>query len=48
MTARLLEGKVFAAKLKEEAGKKAKYGITPGLAVIIVGGKSSFSGVCSQ
>ena len=44
MTARLLEGKVFAAKLKEEAGKKAqelkaKYGITPGLAVIIVGEK---------
>ncbi len=42
MTARLLEGKVFAAKLKEEAGKKAqelkaKYGITTGLAVIIVG-----------
>lgn len=42
MTARLLEGKVFAAKLKEDAGKKAqelkaKYGITPGLAVIIVG-----------
>lgn len=42
MAARLLEGKVFAAKLKEEAGKKAqelkaKYGITPGLAVIIVG-----------
>lgn len=42
MPARLLEGKVFAAKLKEEAGKKAqelkaKYGITPGLAVIIVG-----------
>ena len=42
MTARLLEGKVFAAKLKEEAGKKAqelkaKYGITPGLAVILVG-----------
>lgn len=42
MTARLLEGKVFAAKLKKEAGKKAqelkaKYGITPGLAVIIVG-----------
>ncbi|MCI7266331.1 MAG: bifunctional methylenetetrahydrofolate dehydrogenase/methenyltetrahydrofolate cyclohydrolase FolD [Veillonellaceae bacterium] len=42
MTARLLEGKVFAAKLKEEVGKKAqelkaKYGITPGLAVIIVG-----------
>lgn len=42
MTARLLDGKVFAAKLKEEAGKKAqelkaKYGITPGLAVIIVG-----------
>ena len=42
MTAKLLEGKVFAAKLKEEAAKKAqelkdKYGITPGLAVIIVG-----------
>ena len=42
MTARLLEGKVFAARLKEEAGRKAqelkaKYGITPGLAVIIVG-----------
>ena len=42
MTARLLEGKVFAAKLREEAGQKAaelkeKYGITPGLAVIIVG-----------
>lgn len=42
MSARLLEGKVFAAMLREEAGKKAaelkeKYGITPGLAVIIVG-----------
>ena len=42
MTARLLEGKFFAAKLREEAGKRAealkdKYGITPGLAVIIVG-----------
>lgn len=42
MTAKLLEGKVFAAKLREEAGQKAaelkeKYGITPGLAVIIVG-----------
>ena len=42
MTARLLEGKFFAAKLREEAGQRAaklkeKYGITPGLAVIIVG-----------
>ena len=42
MTARLLEGKFFAAKIREEAGKRAarlkeKYGVTPGLAVIIVG-----------
>ena len=42
MTARMLEGKVFAAKLRAEAGQRAaklkeKYGITPGLAVIIVG-----------
>lgn len=42
MSGRLLEGKVFAAELKAEAGKRAaelkeKYGITPGLAVIIVG-----------
>lgn len=42
MSRRLLEGKVFAAELKSEAGKRAaelkeKYGITPGLAVIIVG-----------
>lgn len=42
MTARLLEGKVFAARLREEAGQKAarlkeKYGLTPGLAVVIVG-----------
>lgn len=42
MTARLLEGKCFAAKIREEAGKRAarlkeKYGVTPGLAVIIVG-----------
>lgn len=42
MTARLLSGKEFAAKLREEAGKRAeaireKYGVTPGLAVIIVG-----------
>lgn len=46
MTARLLEGKFFAAKLREEAGKRAealkdKYGITPGLAVIIVGENSA-------
>lgn len=42
MTARLLEGKVFAARLREEAGQKAarlkeKYGVTPGLAVVIAG-----------
>lgn len=42
MSGRLLEGKVFAAELKEEAGRRAaelkeKYSITPGLAVIIVG-----------
>lgn len=42
MSAKLLEGKFFAAALKEEAGKKAeevrnKYGVNPGLAVIIVG-----------
>ena len=42
MTARLLEGKYFAAKIREKAGKRAarlkeKYGVTPGLAVIIVG-----------
>lgn len=42
MSAKLLEGKYFAAKLREEAGQKAaalkeKYGIMPGLAVIIVG-----------
>ena len=38
----ILSGKVFAAELKAEAKAKAealhaKYGITPGLAVIIVG-----------
>ncbi|BEU87295.1 bifunctional methylenetetrahydrofolate dehydrogenase/methenyltetrahydrofolate cyclohydrolase FolD [Selenomonas sp. TAMA-11512] len=42
MTARLLEGKVFAAKIKEEAKREAEefaeaYGRMPGLAVIIVG-----------
>lgn len=42
MSGRLLEGKVFAAEMKAEAGRRAaelkeKYGITPGLAVIIVG-----------
>ncbi len=42
MAARILEGKVYAQKLKEDAGKKAaelreKYGMAPGLAVIIVG-----------
>lgn len=42
MTARILEGKVFAQQFREDAKKKAealheKYGVTPGLAVIIVG-----------
>lgn len=42
MTARVLEGKVFAQQFREDAQKKAadlkqKYGVTPGLAVIIVG-----------
>lgn len=42
MAARVLSGKEFATKIKEDAGKKAaalkeKYGVMPGLAVIIVG-----------
>ena len=42
MAAKLLEGKLFAAKIREEAGRRAselkeKTGVTPGLAVIIVG-----------
>jgi len=42
LTARILEGKVFAAQIRAEAKKKAgqikaDYGVTPGLAVIIVG-----------
>lgn len=42
MTATILSGKVFATQFKEEAKKeilniKEKYGVTPGLAVIIVG-----------
>lgn len=42
MSAQILSGKVFAAKFKEEAKEQAallkeKYGIIPGLAVIIVG-----------
>ena len=42
MTARILSGKEFAANIKEDAAKKAaglkeKYGIMPGLAVVIVG-----------
>lgn len=42
MTARVLEGKVFAAQIKAEAKLKVaeleqKYQVTPGLAVIIVG-----------
>ena len=42
MSARILEGKVFAAQIKEEAkagveAVKAEFGITPSLAVVIVG-----------
>ena len=42
LTAQILSGKVYAAKFKEEAKRnidliKKQYGITPGLAVIIVG-----------
>ena len=42
MTARILEGTVFAQQIKEEAKKNADrlketYGVTPGLAVVIVG-----------
>lgn len=42
MTAQILSGKVYAAKFKEEAKRnidliQKQYGITPGLAVIIVG-----------
>ena len=42
MSARLLEGKVFAGQFKEDARERAdrleeKYGVRPGLAVIIVG-----------
>ena len=42
MTARILEGKVFAQQFREDAQKKVAalqktYGVTPGLAVIIVG-----------
>ena len=41
MTARILSGKEFAARIKEDAGKKAallreKYGVMPGLAVVYV------------
>lgn len=42
MSARILEGSVFARQFREDAGRRAgalreTYGITPGLAVIIVG-----------
>lgn len=42
MTARILEGKVFAAKMREDvaaevASLRKKHGVQPGLAVIIVG-----------
>lgn len=42
MTAKILKGKVFATQIKEEVkcdveSLKAEYGVTPGLAVIIVG-----------
>ncbi|MBR1728637.1 MAG: bifunctional 5,10-methylene-tetrahydrofolate dehydrogenase/5,10-methylene-tetrahydrofolate cyclohydrolase, partial [Selenomonadaceae bacterium] len=42
MTARILEGKEFSLKIKEEAKLgveelKNKFGVTPSLAVVIVG-----------
>lgn len=41
MTAKILEGKTFAAQIKAEAGKQVELlkaqGLTPGLAVVIVG-----------
>lgn len=42
MTAKILEGKEFAARIKDEVGRQlkelqAQHGVTPGLAVIIVG-----------
>jgi len=42
MTAKIIDGKAFAAKLREEIGKqveklKKKHDITPGLAVVLVG-----------
>ena len=42
MTARILEGKEFSARIKEEARSavealKSEHGVTPGLAVVIVG-----------
>ncbi|HCB93503.1 MAG TPA: bifunctional 5,10-methylene-tetrahydrofolate dehydrogenase/5,10-methylene-tetrahydrofolate cyclohydrolase, partial [Selenomonas sp.] len=42
MAARILEGKFFAQQFKEDAaervkGLQEKHGVTPGLAVIIVG-----------
>ncbi len=42
MSARILEGKFFAQQFKEDAGRRVeilrqKYGVNPGLAVIIVG-----------
>ena len=50
MTARILEGKVFAQAFREDAQKKAaalqeKYGVQPGLAVIIVGKFDFFQAV---
>ena len=42
MSAKILSGKEYAARFKEDAAKRARaleaaYGVTPGLAVIIVG-----------
>lgn len=42
MTAKIIDGKVFSARVKEKAGKqvailKEKHGLTPGLAVVLVG-----------
>ena len=42
MVAQIIDGKAFAAKVREQvathvAGLKAGYGIVPGLAVVLVG-----------
>ncbi|MCF8465786.1 MAG: bifunctional methylenetetrahydrofolate dehydrogenase/methenyltetrahydrofolate cyclohydrolase FolD [Sneathiella sp.] len=42
MTAKIIDGKIYSARVREKAGKqvailKSKYGLTPGLAVVLVG-----------